>query len=127
MINRTFTIVIVKNSANKLMQPVKNQDIERLRGVAIIAVFLQHVNYRIPVAPGFGRLLDDHIILFATGVDLFLAVSGFVVARSLLDSFGTGATKPQVLKAFFCETLLSVDPICLALARYFICALYLHN
>ena len=110
MINRTFTIVIVKNSANKLMQPVKNQDIERLRGVAIIAVFLQHVNHRIPVAPGFGRLLDDHIILFATGVDLFLAVSGFVVARSLLDSFGTGATKPQVLKAFFARRFFRLIP-----------------
>jgi peptidoglycan/LPS O-acetylase OafA/YrhL len=122
MINRTFTIVIVKNSANKLMQPVKNQDIERLRGVAIIAVFLQHVNHRIPVAPGFGRLLDDHIILFATGVDLFLAVSGYSAGQ-----FWHWRYKAAGIEGVFCETLLSVDPICLALARYFICALYLHN
>jgi peptidoglycan/LPS O-acetylase OafA/YrhL len=89
-------------------QTVKNQDIERLRAVAVVAVFLQHVDNLTPIAPGYG-LIFNHIT-FWTGVDLFFAVSGFVVARSLLDSFDTGITKWQILKAFFARRFFRLIP-----------------
>jgi peptidoglycan/LPS O-acetylase OafA/YrhL len=90
------------------MQTAKNQDIERLRAVAVIAVFLQHIDNLTPTAPGYA-LLFKHVT-FGTGVDLFFAVSGFVVARSLLDTFDIGVTKRQVLKAFFARRFFRIIP-----------------
>ena len=87
---------------------VKNQDIERLRAVAVVAVFLQHIDNLTPIAPGYA-LIFNHIT-FWTGVDLFFAVSGFVVARSLLDSFGTNVTKRQILMAFFARRFFRLIP-----------------
>lgn len=64
-------------------------DIEVLRAVAVILVMIQHAPAILfPWRGEFqGRLYT--IFGFWTGVDLFLAISGFVVARSLLPSLET--------------------------------------
>ena len=61
-------------------------DIELLRGVAIIFVLLQHARTNLFV---WLPIVGTHLSLyfgFWNGVDLFFAISGFVIARSLLPS-----------------------------------------
>ena len=63
-------------------------DIELLRGVAVLMVLVHHLQGNLVVWP-------SHLILFLerywqgwTGVDLFFAISGFVIGRSLLPLAG---------------------------------------
>lgn len=61
-------------------------DIELLRGVAVLLVVLHHVNGNLFVPPG--RFLPEFFARFGgwVGVDLFFAISGFVIAASLLPA-----------------------------------------
>ncbi len=59
------------------------RDIEVLRGIAITMVYLQHTDYVFPTPSLFVHLLKAYWH-GAAGVDLFFAISGFVIARSLL-------------------------------------------
>jgi peptidoglycan/LPS O-acetylase OafA/YrhL len=76
-------------------------DIEMLRGIAVIFVLIQHA----PVVLFPWRTNDDgHLYVyfgFWTGVDLFFAISGFVIARSLLPTLE--ATRDNT--SFFNATL----------------------
>jgi len=76
-------------------------DIECLRGVAVLMVVMWHAHGALF---GWPMPIWDHITnnYFATwpGVDLFFAISGFVIARSLLPSL-RNATQPAVIVAAF--------------------------
>ena len=62
----------------------KIADIELLRGLAIIFVLIEHTRVNLfPWIIGPERRLYFYFG-FSTGVDLFFAISGFVIARSLL-------------------------------------------
>ena len=62
-------------------------DIEFLRGVAIIFVLVFHLRRELIAwpMPVLDHILDDYVN-FWPGVDIFFAVSGFVIARSLIPS-----------------------------------------
>src|SRR5215468_9030941 len=60
-----------------------NTDIEVLRGVAVAFVVLCHVPNGLLRAPGPIRSLVQPLDFWG-GVDLFFAISGFVIASSLL-------------------------------------------
>jgi peptidoglycan/LPS O-acetylase OafA/YrhL len=62
----------------------RNHDIECLRAIAVIGVAFHHMHGNLfhPGLPLIGRLLMHADFWF--GVDLFFAISGFVIARSLL-------------------------------------------
>jgi peptidoglycan/LPS O-acetylase OafA/YrhL len=64
----------------------KIADIELLRGIAIIFVLIEHT--RINLFPWIHGLETRLYFYFGfwTGVDLFFAISGFVIARSLLPT-----------------------------------------
>lgn len=68
------------------------QDIELLRAIAIVLVFLQHIPHKL--LPWLPPALTQEGYSFAVGVDLFLVVSGFVIARSLLPELA-GAANPR--------------------------------
>ncbi len=59
-------------------------DIELLRGVAILFVLLEHAQINLFPWIGLGQRLIYVYFGFWSGVDLFFAISGFVIARSLL-------------------------------------------
>lgn len=62
----------------------RNTDIECLRAIAVIGVAFHHIQGNLfhPGLPWIGRLFQHAQFWF--GVDLFFAISGYVIARSLL-------------------------------------------
>jgi peptidoglycan/LPS O-acetylase OafA/YrhL len=74
-------------------------DIELLRGVAILFVLVEHA--RVNLYPWiWGR--ETHLYYyfgFWNGVDLFFAISGFVIARSLLPTLQATKTSAEFLNA----------------------------
>lgn len=66
----------------------RNLEIEALRATAIALTLLQHVPLFFPGtgAPPWLRWIYEHLA-FWSGVDLFFAISGYVVAQSLLRGF----------------------------------------
>lgn len=64
----------------------RNADIECLRGVAVLCVAFHHMQGNLfhPKLPGLQNFLQHSSYWF--GVDLFFAISGFVIGRSLLPS-----------------------------------------
>ncbi|TRX73396.1 acyltransferase family protein [Pseudomonas mangiferae] len=86
-------------------------DIEVLRAVAVLAVLFQHVGNLLPWAPaGLERLYG--YLGGSFGVDLFFAVSGFVIARDLVPRLLTvapGQTRRVVL-AFWVRRIWRLWP-----------------
>lgn len=64
----------------------RNADIECLRGIAVLGVALHHMQGNLfqPELPLLQRFMQHSSYWF--GVDLFFAISGFVIGRSLLPS-----------------------------------------
>ncbi|WP_426700839.1 acyltransferase family protein [Rhodanobacter sp. Col0626] len=69
----------------------RNRDIECLRAIAVVGVAFHHMQGNLfhPGLPLVGRLLQHADFWF--GVDLFFAISGFVIARSLLPQMAASA------------------------------------
>ncbi|MEX3972089.1 acyltransferase family protein [Paraburkholderia caribensis] len=61
-------------------------DIEALRAFAVMFTLVEHVRYVLAWGNGYVHTFD---LFFSatTGVDLFLCISGFVIARSILEDF----------------------------------------
>ncbi|WP_211462658.1 acyltransferase family protein [Collimonas silvisoli] len=75
------------------------KDIELLRGIAVIFVLIEHTRFNLFGQPN--RLLEFLYTYFGgwTGVDLFFAISGFVIARDLIPrlSRSNGQAFPVML------------------------------
>jgi peptidoglycan/LPS O-acetylase OafA/YrhL len=78
----------------------KNQEIEILRGVAVLLAILTHL-------PIIWPYHNDALVRFymtqampASGVDLFFCISGFVVSRAFLDFFDRMAGEGRFALAF---------------------------
>ncbi|MDH0368996.1 acyltransferase family protein [Brucella anthropi] len=63
----------------------KNLEIEALRGVAIIITIAAHLRLLFPWSPGWFEAFATHFEL-GVGVDLFFCISGYVIARSTMQS-----------------------------------------
>lgn len=64
----------------------RNLDIQALRAAAVTMVFLQHARMRIPTSEAYGWLFKAGT--FWGGVDVFLAISGFVICGSACARMG---------------------------------------
>lgn len=71
-------------------------DIEFLRGVAILFVLVFHTRHELITwpMPVLDHILDGYFN-FWPGVDIFFAVSGFVIARTLIPSLQACASAPE--------------------------------
>ena len=74
-------------------------DIELLRGIAILFTLAEHVKFNIVTWPN--AFLDGVLryFHFASGVDLFLAISGFVIARNLVPVLQSCETRLDCARA----------------------------
>ena len=86
-------------------------DIECLRGVAVIMVILYHLHGALLTWP---MPLWDHIDLYYLqgwpGVDLFFAISGFVIARTLLPALGASTVPARTMGAFWIRRFWRLVP-----------------
>lgn len=89
----------------------RNDDIECLRGVAILAVLGAHLVTLTTLGPFLPAWLGDG----GAGVQLFFVISGFVVGRSLMGSLdgaaGAGTTRRRVIAAFYCRRFFRLAPM----------------
>jgi peptidoglycan/LPS O-acetylase OafA/YrhL len=105
--------------------------LDALRGVAILAVFVQHLGDRFMpmVADGVGRALPASVAGWAMsalyhahwGVDLFFALSGFSLAQGYLRAFERGRPPPSA-RDFFWRRAARILPgyyLALAVALFF--------
>lgn len=90
----------------------KNLDIEVLRGIAITYILFAHLGALF--FWGSETLNQSlHLLGLWSGVDLFLAISGFVIGRSLLaelNSAGTSESKLKVICAFWVRRAYRILP-----------------
>lgn len=100
---------------------MKIREIERLRALAILMVFVQHAWMAHP-------LLSSLLVGAWSGVDLFFVISGYVVTRSLLellpptetkgsfaDAFATGR---RALRVFYTRRFFRIVPAALAVVLF---------
>ncbi|MBC7540490.1 MAG: acyltransferase [Bacteriovorax sp.] len=90
----------------------KNTDIEVLRAIAIIFTLFQHTAHTLLFQPNF---LTDNFFTYFTywgGVDLFFVISGFVITRSLRQSFRINFnTKTwRIVWAFWARRIYRIFP-----------------
>ncbi len=70
-------------------------EIELLRGISILMVLASHIPVLLPrPMPGLAHIFD-HYVDFWSGVDLFFAISGFVIARSLLPALAAAPSRAE--------------------------------
>lgn len=74
--------------------------LDALRGVAIALVIFHHVGFHFPTAPR-GWLGDFLVAIGWAGVDLFFAISGYLITTILLRSTDKGALRDFYIKRFF--------------------------
>jgi len=103
------SVVASDRSAPGLPQHVLTQHfpaLDGLRGVAVLMVIVSHfIAYRPgPPAPRFFSLVGS---IGAMGVDLFFALSGFLITRILLRARG----RPHFLKNFYTRRVLRIFPL----------------
>ncbi len=68
-------------------------DIELLRAFAVLMVLLEHAHGNLITWPGAAFDLFNRHFNGGAGVDLFFAISGFVIARDLLPKLAASATR----------------------------------
>lgn len=108
----------------------KNQEIERLRAVAVLLVVVCHVSF-------FEPFLSLTWRQGWTGVDLFFVISGFVVSRSLfrlLPAFSSETNllerlrqSQSALRTFFVRRFFRIFPLAFAWALLPLLAIRLFN
>lgn len=89
----------------------KNQDIQILRGIAVTLVFFEHISGKIPTPAAFG-FLREHVI-FWIGVELFLAISGYVMTTSIIRSLASSNNRRMTgpdFQLFWRRRLLRLMP-----------------
>lgn len=86
----------------------KNQDIQVLRGLAIILVILQHYRNRLPT-PNWYQGVFDHVAFWG-GVDIFFAVSGFLIYKTFSRDIDTAPTKFAAIRGFAGRRILRLYP-----------------
>lgn len=89
----------------------KNEDIQVLRAVAIVMVVLQHYRSRLPT-PDWYQGMFEHVSFWA-GVDVFFAISGYLIYRTFSRDMQRADTKSSALGSFAVRRFQRLYPACL--------------
>lgn len=103
------------------MQAAKIQNIQALRGIAVLLVLFVHMQGYEKESAKFDFILPDYLLIGLSGVDLFFVISGFVmviVTRGIYQSNGT-------IKQFLYHRVTRIYPLywfysALILCMYFV-------
>lgn len=97
----------------------KLEDIEKLRGLACILVFIQHIVLICPFT-FLAQALPQWLWVGSGGVHVFFAISGFVVTLSLMDKLATVSGDTFIdrlknarttLKSFYSKRFFRIMPV----------------
>jgi peptidoglycan/LPS O-acetylase OafA/YrhL len=103
-------------------------DIECLRGIAVIMVILFHIHSELFTWPmPAWDWIDLHYLQSWAGVDLFFAISGFVIARSLLPELALSTSPSRIMAAFWIRRVWRLVPSAWAWLAFIMVACVLFN
>jgi peptidoglycan/LPS O-acetylase OafA/YrhL len=86
-------------------------DIECLRGLAVGMVLIYHIHGALLTWPmPLWTHIEDHYFQTWPGVDLFFAISGFVIARTLLPSLAQSKNSARTIGAFWVRRFWRLIP-----------------
>ncbi|WP_071787672.1 MULTISPECIES: acyltransferase [Enterobacter cloacae complex] len=86
----------------------KNNDLQILRGIAIMMVIFQHYKWRLPSADWYADSVN-YLSMWA-GVDIFLALSGFLMYRVISREFSKSGHTFSAFKSFFIKRIFRLYP-----------------
>ncbi len=105
--NRSGDYFVTRQSAGKH----RIGDIECLRGIAVLMVIVYHSRTGLFTWPmPRWEWIDAHYLQTWPGVDLFFAISGFVIARSLLPELAASASPARTMGAFWVRRFWRLVP-----------------
>lgn len=89
----------------------KNRELELLRAVGIIFVIIAHLPFLLPATPDWLNAINRYAS-FWPGVDIFFAVSGFVITRSIREQLSTSNPSEywSGIKAFWIKRFFRLIP-----------------
>lgn len=89
----------------------KNQEIECLRGVAILFTLFHHIAYYLVIHPNQTFINLYSQFTFWAGVDLFFAISGFVIMNSLIQTLAIpNISFGKYAKIFWAKRIFRILP-----------------
>lgn len=101
--------MICDQRANKLLsEKDKNLDIQIIRAIAIMLVIAQHIRTRLPSPPAYNDLFNH--VLFWPGVDIFFAISGYLICKTFHRDLAHSATKIAALSLFWKRRIARLLP-----------------
>ena len=108
------TISISREDSDSLSLGQKNYEIESLRALAIVLVIFQHsFNYLTFWIPPWAQMFGTFFNFGQAGVDIFFAISGYVIAKSLLprlNSADSSLSAWRIILAFWVKRLYRLWP-----------------
>lgn len=81
------------------MQSKTNVDMQCLRAIAVIMVVMQHYKVRLPTTQGYIDMFNS--LSLWTGVDVFFAISGYLIYRSIAAEISRYEGRTEAAKSFF--------------------------
>lgn len=99
------------------------RDIQLLRGIAVLFVVFAHLPAIYPAVTELGL----NWLGWWTGVDIFLAVSGFVIAKSFFPTIESSENKIRVSLAFWIRRAYRLLPAALFWATFLVLMVYTFN
>ncbi|AHX16201.1 hypothetical protein CH75_06590 [Dyella jiangningensis] len=85
-----------------------NKDIQVLRAIAIVMVVLNHWRGRLPSTTGYVDL--SHQFALWAGVDIFLAISGYLMYGILQRQLARAESVPDAMKSFWWRRITRLMP-----------------
>ncbi len=86
----------------------KNIDMQCLRAIAIILVVMQHYKARLPTTDAYVGMFND--LSLWTGVDIFFALSGLLIFRSINAELARHENTLNAAKSFFLKRIRRLVP-----------------
>ena len=86
----------------------KNSDIQIIRALAILLVIAQHLRSRLPTPDAYHDIFN--YVMFWPGVDIFFAISGYLICKTFYRDIENSSTKRDALASFWQRRIARLLP-----------------